>query len=196
MAPKGTSAPGDVIVPQPGNDGITSLVWSPRPLTSTSTTEMLISSNWDGKVRCWKIQTQEGTGACTAIPFTFATHDAGVLDCCLSSAGDTIFSGGCDNFVRMWRLDGKMQSNDSNLALELGNHNAPIKAVKHLQGSNLVVSGGWDKKLKVNRVWNPAEMAGNFRLFFREFCSRSNNFSFVLLLVFGSFGMSAVPVCP
>lgn len=45
--------PNDCCVPQPGNDGITSLEWSP-------TANILVSGNWDGGVRCWQVQEQGG----------------------------------------------------------------------------------------------------------------------------------------
>jgi WD40 repeat protein len=46
-------APADCNVPQVGNDGISSLNWS-------STANILVSSNWDGGVRCWEVQEQGG----------------------------------------------------------------------------------------------------------------------------------------
>ena len=41
------------VVPQSGNDGISSLCWSP-------TSNILCSTNWDGGVRCWEVQEQGG----------------------------------------------------------------------------------------------------------------------------------------
>ena len=42
-------APGDHCVAQAGNDGISSLNWSP-------TSNHMISTNWDGGVRCWGVE--------------------------------------------------------------------------------------------------------------------------------------------
>ena len=42
-------APNDHCVPSAGNDGISSLIWSP-------TANHLVSTNWDGGVRCWEVQ--------------------------------------------------------------------------------------------------------------------------------------------
>ena len=51
---KGSSiAPNDCNVPQPGNDGISSLCWSP-------TANILVSGNWDAGVRAWEVQEQGG----------------------------------------------------------------------------------------------------------------------------------------
>lgn len=41
------------IGPSAGNDGISSLVWSP-------VSNLLVSTNWDGGVRCWEVQEQGG----------------------------------------------------------------------------------------------------------------------------------------
>jgi WD40 repeat protein len=46
-------APEDCNIPQPGGDGISSLCWSP-------TANYLVSSNWDGGVRCWEVADQGG----------------------------------------------------------------------------------------------------------------------------------------
>eukprot|EP00979_Chaetoceros_neogracilis_P001014 scaffold191_cov273-Chaetoceros_neogracile.AAC.29 len=43
----------DYSVPHAGNDGISSLAWSPSA-------NILISTNWDGGVRCWEVQEQGG----------------------------------------------------------------------------------------------------------------------------------------
>lgn len=54
--PFGTPTPAarpDYQVPQAGNDGIASLTWSP-------TSNILVSANWDGGVRCWECQEQGG----------------------------------------------------------------------------------------------------------------------------------------
>ena len=41
------------IGPSAGSDGISSLVWSP-------VSNLLVSTNWDGGVRCWEVQEQAG----------------------------------------------------------------------------------------------------------------------------------------
>jgi WD40 repeat protein len=53
------AAPTDHSVQSAGTDGISSLTWSP-------TANILVSSNWDGGVRCW--EAQEQGGQCRAIP--------------------------------------------------------------------------------------------------------------------------------
>ena len=46
-------APTDCNVPQAGNDGISSLSWSP-------TANILVSGNWDSGVRCWEVAEPAG----------------------------------------------------------------------------------------------------------------------------------------
>jgi mRNA export factor len=75
-------------------------------------------------------------------------HEANssVLDCCVSADGSTVFSCGTDKAVRMWQLGGAPPPNG--IAQQIGVHDAPVKSVCFLPRSNLVVSGGWDRKLK------------------------------------------------
>lgn len=139
-------APNDCAIPQAGNDGISSLIWS-------SKANFLVSSNWDSGIRCWEIAEQNGQVA--ANPKAQVNHEnqSPVLSSCFSSDGSTVFSGGCDKAVRMWQLG---QSPPNNIPQQIGAHDAPVKAVAVLP-SNLVVSGGWDRKLKFwdTRTPNP-----------------------------------------
>jgi mRNA export factor len=47
--PNASCAPGDHCVAQAGSDGISSINWSP-------TANHVVSTNWDGGVRCWEVQ--------------------------------------------------------------------------------------------------------------------------------------------
>lgn len=47
------AAPSDHNVQSAGTDGVSSLTWSP-------TANILVSTNWDGGVRCWEAQEQGG----------------------------------------------------------------------------------------------------------------------------------------
>ena len=46
-------APNDHCVQSAGNDGISSVIWGPNA-------NHLVSTNWDGGVRCWEVQEQNG----------------------------------------------------------------------------------------------------------------------------------------
>lgn len=54
-----------------------------------------------------------------------------------------MFSGGGDKAVRLWKLEGGQQE----VAPQIGAHDAPVKCVGYLPKTNVVVSGGWDKKV-------------------------------------------------
>mmetsp|Transcript_9115 Transcript_9115/g.11493 ORF Transcript_9115/g.11493 Transcript_9115/m.11493 type:complete len:346 (+) Transcript_9115:46-1083(+) len=129
----------DYDVPQAGNDGISSLNWSP-------TSNLLVSSNWDGGIRCWDVQEQGGQ--MNATPKAQANHEnaSPVLCSTFSPDGSTVFTGGADKAVRMWSL-GQQLSTPNSVPQQIGAHNSPVKAVGFLQSTNLIVSGGWDKKL-------------------------------------------------
>lgn len=58
----------------------------------------------------------------------------------------TCYSGGCDGKLRSWNV-----SQPSTSASVIGQHGAPIKAIKFLPQSNMVITGSWDKTL---RVWD------------------------------------------
>ncbi|KAL3940285.1 MAG: hypothetical protein SGBAC_005146 [Bacillariaceae sp.] len=132
-------SPQDCKVPQAGDDGISSLTWSPAH-------NYLASSNWDGGVRLWQVE-EQGKQV-RAIPQAMVRHDvkAPAFDCCFIADGSTLFSGGGDKAVRMWKL-GSQPPNS--IGQQIGVHDAPVKAVRYLPSSNLVVSGGWDRKLKL-----------------------------------------------
>lgn len=51
--PGGSIAPTDHNVAQAGNDGVSTLTWSP-------TANILVSGNWDSGIRCWEVQEQNG----------------------------------------------------------------------------------------------------------------------------------------
>jgi len=123
-----------------GNDGVSSLIWSP-------VSNHLVSTNWDGGVRCWEVQEQGGQ--IRSMPKAQVNHEnqSPVLCSCFSPDGSTVFSGGADKAVRMWNLAQAAPSSNG-LSQQIGVHNSPVKSIGFLKSTNLVVSGGWDKFLK------------------------------------------------
>lgn len=137
-------APNDCNVPEAGTDGISSLNWSPSA-------NFLVSTNWDSGVRCWEVQEQNGQVRALAKAKVNHADNAPVMDCCFSNDGSTVFSCGADKAVRMWQLG---QTPPNNIPQQIGSHDADIKSVAYLP-SNLVVSGGWDRKLKFWDIRSP-----------------------------------------
>jgi len=132
--------PPDYKVSHAGNDGISSLTFAPN-------SNYLVSTNWDGGVRCWECQTDRNSGQVQAIPKAQVNHEnqAPVLASCFSSDGSTVFTAGADKAVRMWSLASQAPNTT---APQIGVHDTPVKSVQFISSTNLVVSGGWDKKLK------------------------------------------------
>lgn len=141
-------APNDCNVPSAGDDGISSLIWSP-------TQNILASTNWDSGVRVWEVQEQNGQ--VRAEPKAKVNHEnqAPVLASCFTPDGGKVISAGADKAVRMWQLG---QNPPNNTPQQIGVHDTPVSCVGYLPTSNMVVSGGWDRKLKFwdMRQPNPA----------------------------------------
>jgi len=105
----------------------------------------LVSTNWDGGVRCWEVQ--ESQGQVRGLPKAQVNHEnnSPVLDAAFSPDGSTVFSVGADKAVRMWNLGSQPPNN---VPQQIGSHDAPIKSVAFIATTNMVVTGGWDKMLK------------------------------------------------
>ena len=56
-----SNKPPDYKVPHAGDDGISSLTFSPN-------SNYLVSTNWDGGVRCWECQSDRNSRQVQAIP--------------------------------------------------------------------------------------------------------------------------------
>merc|ERR1719382_153403 len=122
---------GSAVVPSPPDDCISSLSWSPAA-------NWLAASSWDKSVRIWEVS-QSGIQ-----PRMAYNHEAPALCCNFSRDGQRVFSGGCDNKVKMKVLQTQQDQ-------QIGQHVAPVKEVFSVDEMNMVVSGSWDKTL---RFWN------------------------------------------
>lgn len=123
-------------VVQPPTDSISSLCFSPVG-------NFLVATSWDNQVRCWEIQKQ-GNNVMSA-PKAATSHEKPVLCSAWKEDGTVVFSGGCDNQVKMWQLASGGQ------AQTIGTHDQPVKEVAWIPQMNLLVSGSWDKNL---RYWD------------------------------------------
>eukprot|EP01083_Nonionella_stella_P132731 403551_1 len=143
-------------VPQPAanpNTGDAEVPQSPKTVSAISfnpvQSDLLAACSWDGEVRIWEIK--GGINGKAEIK-----HEAPLLDLCWNSAGSQVIYGGCDNTVNVWDVATSAKQ-------KIGMHDAPVKSVKYLssdQGVQMVVSAGWDKKV---RYWDP-RTAGTHKL--------------------------------
>ncbi|QRW05258.1 mitotic checkpoint protein BUB3,1 [Ceratobasidium sp. AG-Ba] len=111
-------------------DTISALRFSP------STPQHLLAASWDGNARLYDIAQND----CRST----LQHKAAVLDCCFSG-GNQAFTGGLDTWVRSWDLETEKMA-------VLGAHDATVSCVSFAKDSNLLVTGSWDKTV---RLWDP-----------------------------------------
>eukprot|EP00434_Breviolum_minutum_P036626 symbB.v1.2.032458.t1/scaffold3893.1/size48745/3 len=121
----------DAPVPEGPNDAISCLRWSPAA-------NIFACGSWDKSVRIWEVTAQN------IAPRMAYNHEAPVLCCGFSKDGQRVFSGGCDNKVKMKVLQTQQEQ-------QIGQHDAPVKEVFCIDEMNMVVSGSWDRTL---RFWN------------------------------------------
>ncbi|PON80992.1 Coatomer beta subunit [Trema orientale] len=121
------------MVTQPPSDSVSSLSFSPKE-------DLLVATSWDNEVRCWEIK-RSGTSF-SSTPKALISHAQPVLCSTWKDDGTAVFSGGCDNQVKMWPLISGAQP--TTVAM----HEAPIKDVAWIPEMNVLVTGSWDKTLK------------------------------------------------
>jgi len=104
-----------------------------------------LSASWDRTLRLWHLETGEVTKK-------FHAHTNDVLSCSFSPDNRIIISGSRDKTVRLWNTIGenKWTTQDEQ------SHRDWVTCVRFSPqaDSNVVVSGGWDKQVKVIDVAN------------------------------------------
>jgi len=121
----------DAPVPEGPSDSISCLRWSPAA-------NIFACGSWDKSVRVYEVTAQN------IAPRMAYNHEAPVLCCAFSKDGQRVFSGGCDNKVKMKVLQTQQEQ-------QIGQHDGPVKEVFVVDEMNMVVSGSWDRTL---RFWN------------------------------------------
>ncbi|UYV80083.1 RAE1 [Cordylochernes scorpioides] len=133
----------DFEVCNPPEDSVSSLAFSPAAGLPT----LLVAGSWDSSIRCWEVH-QSGLTVLKAQQ----AHQAPVLDLAWSDDGTKVFSASCDKTAKVWDLA-------SNQAITVAQHEAPIKTVHWIKGTNYscLMTGSWDKTLKFwdTRTPNP-----------------------------------------
>eukprot|EP00475_Leptophrys_vorax_P020992 TRINITY_DN2873_c0_g1_i1.p1 TRINITY_DN2873_c0_g1~~TRINITY_DN2873_c0_g1_i1.p1 ORF type:complete len:356 (-),score=95.04 TRINITY_DN2873_c0_g1_i1:57-1124(-) len=97
---------------------------------------LIAASSWAGDIRLWELQPPS-----SATPRAMTNYNAPVLSCAFDSSGGQLFSGSCDNIVRVWDVA-------SNQSKEIGKHDLPVKEVRWIPSVNMLVSSSWDKTVR------------------------------------------------
>eukprot|EP00055_Hartaetosiga_balthica_P018229 m.130894 g.130894 ORF g.130894 m.130894 type:complete len:330 (-) comp9473_c2_seq2:2392-3381(-) len=96
----------------------------------------LLAGSWDSTVRIWQVDedTNSGEKAQQAVP-------APVLDVCYRLDGMAAFAALCDKTVQMWDFG-------SNSLSVVAEHDEPVRTCHWIGHHNLLMTGGWDAKVK------------------------------------------------
>jgi mRNA export factor len=124
-------------VASPPEDSISCMAFSPP----SQALNFLIAGSWDNQIRCWEVQ--QGAQGWQSQPKAQQTHAGPVLDVAWSDDGTRVFTSSCDKTVKMWDLG-------SNQAVQVAQHDAPVKTVHWIKANNYscIMTGSWDKTLK------------------------------------------------
>ncbi|XP_062094845.1 protein RAE1-like isoform X2 [Humulus lupulus] len=123
-------------VAEPPNDSISSLSFSPKA-------DLLVATSWDNEVRCWEIKHNSSNGTTETRLKASISHEQPVLCSTWNDDGTIVFSGGCDNQVKMWPL-----TTPDAQPTTVATHHAPIKDLAWIPEMELLVTGSWDRTLK------------------------------------------------
>ncbi|KRX99919.1 Mitotic checkpoint protein BUB3 [Trichinella pseudospiralis] len=124
------AAPNEYRLNNPPSDGITRVHFAPN-----SSKHLLVSS-WDCSVRLYEL-----SNASTNFVLSTYNHNAAVLDCLFIDA-NRCCSCGLDKFVKFYDFENHCE-------VILGAHEMPVRCLSYNQNHGLVVSGSWDKTIKI-----------------------------------------------
>jgi len=108
--------------------------------------QFALSCSWDTTLRLWDLNLGESTR-------TFCGHKKDALSVAFSSDNRQIVSGSRDKTLKLWNTLGECKHTIDGEGSGAGAHNEWVSCVRFSPNiaNPLVVSGGWDKQVK---VWN------------------------------------------
>jgi cell cycle arrest protein BUB3 len=120
----------EVKINEPPSDAISSVRFS------TTSSQYLLVSSWDASVRLYDIEANKLRH--------MYNHSRAVLDCYYKDMNQS-FSGGLDMTLKFYDFTSQKET-------ILGTHEQAIKCVHYCQSLNLIITGSWDKYVK---LWDP-----------------------------------------
>jgi guanine nucleotide-binding protein subunit beta-2-like 1 protein len=110
-------------------------------LALTNSNSHLISSSWDKTMRLWNLRTSETQSL-------FKSDGKEINTVCFSKDDRLIFSGGCENAMKLWNTKGDKKADSSS-----ENHQDWVSRVRYSPSAKqeFFASVGWDGRLK---IWN------------------------------------------
>lgn len=114
---------------------------------ATTPSTILMAGAWDSTLSCFELQrnTMNTNTLQNVVAQGQIRHEAPVL--CSEFANDnvTTFSAGCDGQIRMWNVT------QGTTTTVIGKHDQPVRALKFIPEKNILITGSWDKSV---RVWD------------------------------------------
>lgn len=150
----------DITFPNAPSDSISCLAVNGSRSTPTN---MLIAGSWDNTLSMYELQYGPTGNISNIVRHQQLTHDAPVLCCDIASDGMTTFSAGADGSVRMWNA-----SQPVTTAQTVGRHDQPVRNMKFLEKSQVLVTASWDRSIKIWDMRSPnpvAQMALSERVY-------------------------------
>ena len=141
------------VISKPPSDGITKIKFLNK-------SNKLLVSSWDTSVTLYDINLNDKNSK--------ILNKSGVLDCDINCDDTLIFSGGCDNIVKMYNID-------KNEDIIIGEHSKPIRCINYSNENNILISGSWDNTVKLWDIKSNNNNINSINLGKKVFAMSTNN---------------------
>ncbi|KAI5181600.1 mRNA export factor [Nematocida sp. AWRm80] len=138
---------GEFVVNNPPADTISAMAYAPN-------SNILVACSWDGSIYIYECNgSYDSTVLKTSIP---NPGESPILCCCFSPDGLNLFTGSADGKIRVLNMMNTQ-------LVEIGTHTAGIGCII-CTNNGILVTGGWDKKLKFWQVSSMINLVKEYTL--------------------------------